>query len=372
MPTRAPATTPAAIPSLADYAASRAALLAAAEEAGATVTSYGHPLAGPDGGPLATDVARFGAPIGEADAVVLLSSGLHGVEGHAGNGLQQLLVASGRLTSLPTRTAVALVHAVNPYGFAWSRRVDHENIDVNRNFLADYDHLPENPLYGRVDHLLNPSHLDLQDHTFLHELAAFWAEVGDVTMFKTVSGGQYDFPRGVQFGGQRATWSRQTLQRLWADQLAGARSGVELDIHTGLGPLGRLTVFQTADEHEAAAQRGAEWFPTTCFRSDRTGEAEAVDHGLMGPGFDAWAGDALETSAFVLEFGTHDPTQGVTVFRADNWLHQHGDPRSEVGGTIAAMMRDFFFVEDPAWRADVAEQGMAAIHAALDGITAEA
>ena len=76
----------------------------------------------------------------------------------------------------------------------------------------------------------------------------------------------------------------------------------------------------------------------------------------------------IDTNTFVLEFGTHDPTQGVTVFRVDNWLHQHGDPTSALGERIRAEMRDFFFVDDEGWRSSVAEQGLAAIHATLDGI----
>lgn len=357
------------IPHLSDFATSRTTLLGAAEAAGATLASYPHPLLGPHGEALSTDTARFGAPIGEARTVVLISSGLHGVEGHAGNGLQHLLIAGGRLGALATGVAVVLIHAVNPYGMAWSRRVDHQNIDVNRNFV-DYSDLPTNERYADIDRYLNPTDgvFDLDDTNYLQPLLDFWAEVGDAVAFETISGGQYTHPRGVQFGGQESTWSRRTLERIWEDHLVGASRAVALDLHTGLGPLGRLTVFQTADEHESAARAGAAWFPGWLLRSDRS---TTVDHGIMGPGFDRWAdertGGKLDTSAFVLEFGTHDPVTGVSVFRADNWLHNHGDPASETGLEIARRTRDFFFVDDEGWRRDVADTGMAAINAALDG-----
>ncbi len=351
------------IPPAADLTTSRARVLAAAEEAGATLATYPHPRPGPDGEGLSTDTARFGAPIGRARTVVLLSSGLHGVEGHAGSGVQQLLLDSGRLAALPDDVAVVLVHAVNPYGFAWSRRVVHENIDVNRNFV-DYAVLPENPRYGDVDAILNPAELDLDDRSFLGDLLAFWAEVGDDIAFRTISGGQYSHPRGVQFGGQGASWSRRTLEQIWDRELEGAAEAVALDVHTGLGPLGRLTVFQTADATEAAAEAGAAWFPEHIYRADRTG---SVDHGLMGPGLDEWAGGRLAAATFVLEVGTHEPTEGVSVFRADNWLHHHGDPSSEVGRRIRQQVRDFFFVDDTGWRTDVADQVLAAVHTTLDG-----
>ena len=150
------------------YAHERATFLDEAAGLGGQLSAVVHPLRGPDGEELATDIARFGAPIGRADRVVMMTSGLHGVEGHAGHGVQRQLMASGRLGSLPDGMAVVLVHGVNPFGWAWSRRVDHENVDVNRNFV-DYGALPQNPLYAEVGPLLNPDddELDLADTSFL-------------------------------------------------------------------------------------------------------------------------------------------------------------------------------------------------------------
>jgi hypothetical protein len=72
----------------------------------------------------------------------------------------------------------------------------------------------------------------------------------------------------------------------------------------------------------------------------------------------------------VVEFGTLDELVVLGAMRADNWLHHHGDPTSPVGEAVRARTRDAFFVEDPAWRARVAEDGMACVHAALDAVEA--
>src|SRR5690606_39012055 len=103
----------------------------------------------------------------------------------------------------------------------------------------------------------------------------------------TLNGGQYTHPEGVQFGGRHVSWSRRTLEQIWSEQLVGARLAVNLDVHTGLGPMGRLTVFQTADDHDLAAQLGSTWYPEHVFRVPREVE-DPIDHGLLGPGFDAW------------------------------------------------------------------------------------
>src|SRR3954447_1422406 len=69
------------------YATARAAFLAAADAAGATIESTPHPRLGVEGEPLAVDVASLGPA--DADDVVLVVSGTHGVEGYAGSALQR-------------------------------------------------------------------------------------------------------------------------------------------------------------------------------------------------------------------------------------------------------------------------------------------
>jgi hypothetical protein len=67
-----------------------------------------------------------------------------------------------------------------------------------------------------------------------------------------------------------------------------------------------------------------------------------------------------------VEFGTEPDAVVLTAMRADNWLHAHGTPRSELGERIRARTRDAFFLDDEGWRTAVADEGMATIHAALD------
>jgi hypothetical protein len=96
--------------------------------------AHAHPLLGRDGELLAMDVARFGAA--DAPAVLILSSGCHGVEGYCGSGVQNALLADAGFHAAAARAGVALlyIHALNPYGFSWLRRTTHENVDLNRNF----------------------------------------------------------------------------------------------------------------------------------------------------------------------------------------------------------------------------------------------
>ena len=68
------------------YADSRERFLDSARRAGADVVTFDHPMRGMDGEELAIDVATAGPA--DADAVLLIVSGTHGVEGFTGSALQ--------------------------------------------------------------------------------------------------------------------------------------------------------------------------------------------------------------------------------------------------------------------------------------------
>ena len=77
------------------------------------------------------------------------------MEAFAGSAIQLLSLDEG-LPDLPEDAALILVHVVNPYGMAWLRRFNEENVDLNRNFLGPeekYDGAPED--YEKFDSFLS-------------------------------------------------------------------------------------------------------------------------------------------------------------------------------------------------------------------------
>ena len=69
---------------------------------------------------LTTNVARIGPD--DAANVLVLISGTHGVEGFCGSACQSAAVCLGLFDDLPAHSAVILIHAINPFGFAFFRR----------------------------------------------------------------------------------------------------------------------------------------------------------------------------------------------------------------------------------------------------------
>src|SRR5205823_5190293 len=132
---------------------------AAAAALGARLEAFPTPAAGPDGEPLdlTIDAAVHGAE--RPRRVVLLTSGLHGVEGLVGSAVQVAVLDRLAGRQPPPDTAVVLLHALCPYGFDQLRRANEDNVDLNRNFLRPGEAFAGSPPgYAALDHLLNPAH----------------------------------------------------------------------------------------------------------------------------------------------------------------------------------------------------------------------
>ena len=350
----------------ASYADARAGFLHACVDADAELTSHRHPRPGPGGRALFLDTARLGAP--DARRVLFVTSGTHGIEGFAGSAIQTVLVQTGLPARLPADVALVLVHAVNPFGFAWLRRVNEDNVDLNRNFARADESLPENPDYDRLYDALNPTAID--DPTLAaaqNTVRRFEQDAGPAAAYRALSGGQYGHPRGIQYGGRGPTWSNRVLRDVWGHHAGGAAVAVLVDLHSGLGPCGTGLLFQTARDTSREARLAAAWWPDVIRSEPATAGDAALATGLIGPAFTAAHPQAAAVGV-VLEFGTRPMHEVALAVVKDNWLEHHGRRDSDVGRAIGAEMRHAFLLEDAAWRDTICRRAEQVIDAALGGM----
>ena len=343
------------------YAQARARFLAAAQDAGATITTHGHHLTGPDGGELAIDVAELGPA--DANDAVLVVSGTHGVEGYAGSALQSrwLTKATG---DRPEHVRLVMVHALNPHGFAWVQRVNEDNVDLNRNFI-DWDKPPPtNPGYDDLADDLVPKRWDAQtQEQTAASLLDHLGRLGAAEAQSVISGGQYSHPQGIFYGGDGPTWSNRWL-RAWAPaELATCQRLVVIDLHTGLGPWGHGEFIVHLGSADPGYRRAAEMWGDV--KSPLVGDT--VSSSLTGDWLDAFDHvlPNVEITSTALEFGTVDPITVLQALRADAWLRAHGDPTGPDAPAVRAMVRAAFADDDPAWMATLWRQFAPALEASL-------
>jgi hypothetical protein len=350
------------------YGQARDRFLHACSASGARVTSHAHPLDGPGGAPLFLDEARLGDE--RAARVLFVASGTHGIEGFCGSAIQSYLLHDGAFARLPAEIAVVLVHAINPWGFAWLRRVNEDNVDVNRNFLDHDAPHPENVDYDALHDALNPDSLEPEVIARgWATLQAFEREHGWSAAYRAMSGGQYRHPRGVQYGGVRPVWSNVVLRDVWARNAARARIAAFVDLHSGLGPCGAGLLFQTAPADSVAARLASAWWPDVARAEPAAGSDAALVSGLIGPAFVAALPQASAVGV-VLEFGTRPMAEVALAVQADNWLAQHGTRESDQGREIERRMRDAFLIDDDEWKEKVCTRAREVAQQALAGMVA--
>ena len=348
------------------YAQARSRFLAAAEACGAEVTTYAHPLKGREGEDLAMELARIGPA--HATKALLILSGTHGIEGYCGSGTQSAWLSEGAWKKRSEDTAIFLVHAVNPYGFSWQRRVNEDNVDLNRNFVDFAQPLPANPGYAELVAALCPKTWDEETQRAGQiALDAYAAKHGAAAMIQAVSGGQYEFPEGIFYGGQAPSWSRRSLFDILDRHFMQVRTLAVVDLHTGLGPKGY-------GERICDAKRGSKertWTEElygddiTCFYDGTSVSAEIQGDILIGV---TRALPQALVSAVALEFGTVPREEVRLANRADNWLHLYGDVTSERGQAIKAQIRDAFYPKSAPWCEKVTQRAFETFDLALNAL----
>ncbi|MCY4635056.1 MAG: M14 family metallopeptidase [Acidobacteria bacterium] len=320
----------------------------AARAAAAPLERHVLPGHGPDGCDLAIDVALVGAR--NPRRAVVVSSGLHGVEGFFGCAVQLAWLRRFRegASPIPGGTLVVLLHAVNPFGFAWRRRANEDNVDLNRNFLADgetYGGVPEH--YDRVHDLLNPATPPPRLDAF--RLRAAWAvrRHGLSVLQNAVATGQYEHSSGLFFGGREAAASTRLVQdRFWSWTRA-AEEVLHLDLHTGLGDYAdyRLLV-------EPPHLHDLEWY-RSLFDPERVaavgGDTPYAARGVMGAWLARHAGPRRYRFA-CLEFGTYGPLRVLAALRAENRAHHHSVASAAAYGRAKRELVECFCPARGPWR----------------------
>ncbi len=354
----------------ADYAASRAGFLAAAEAAGARLEHLPHPGSGPDGAPLATDVAVLGDPA--AERLLLANSATHGVEGFCGAGVMTAWLGAGCPGARPERVRVVLIHAINPHGFAWLRRVNEDNVDLNRNFVAHDGPSEPDPDYSALMTVLLPEHWNAEsERRFQTAWQALVDRLGPDGAQALLSRGQYVEPAGLFYGGRAPVWSNRTFRDILERHLRGVRHLAFIDFHTGLGPFGHGELIHRAPPGSDERRRLEDWITHGLTSpTDGTTASAARSEGLIENALRAHA-SSLSVTALTAEFGTYPLTQILAALRADNWLHQRGQLDSDIGQAIKATMRERFAPAHPDWRALVALRGQQLLAHLIAGLAGE-
>ena len=206
----------------ATYFQARESFIAKAKAGDAEHQSHTHPMSPhPSGEVFGVDTAWYGPR--DAETVLVMISGTHGLELFSGSAMQRLWMDK-HANAKPERLGVLLIHAINPYGSVYGSRTTENHVDLNRNFI-DFTNKPDPyPLTNKVQNALcrsNPKGPRLL--SVMAQLLWLSARYGKSKILNEVVAGQYQRPDGIGYGGRAVEWSNTILKDIVSRYLVKAK-----------------------------------------------------------------------------------------------------------------------------------------------------
>lgn len=346
------------------YFSARKAFIALANRAiefQGKLLAYPCPGNTPDGEALITDSVWLGQE--KASKVLVLLAGTHGVEGFVGSAIELDFLHSlvnGEIR-IPDDTAILVVHALTPWGYAWLRRCDENGVDLNRNAVDFSEALPENKGYEALrDVLFSP---DAQARN--QACAEYGRQYGRTALEIAISGGQYTDPDGPFYGGDKAAHGRAVTEELIRHFKLAERDLAVIDLHSGLGPYGYGEIICDHPPGSEGIRVAQTWYGDSVTLPAFGTSSSVPKAGLIDY---IWHGVMNSRSCYVtLEFGTYVTDELFEVILKDHQLWAQQDNRSD-RLAHSRLMRRHFCPDDKHWKASVLFRARQVVYQALQGL----
>ena len=331
-----------------------------------------HPHAVDEGDGLYIDTYYLPSTAEQTNLIVL-TTGVHGIEGYIGSVMLDVFFGEIYPGLNPDNTGVLVVANVNPYGMKYMRRYNENNVDLNRNFILDWENfdLATNKDYPKVDTFLGPT--GKIGNALWHEVG-FYLSLGKAAIAEgadTVSdallGGQYEYPQGVYYGGTGDEASTVYLKDVFARCLDSTYENVvHIDIHSGYGPRYNMVIFNSvfetmneADSREAfgydhiIAHDSEAFYATTGDTTDyfyRLAEHMGTDKALFSTCFEfGTIGDEFFDTILSLKYTVDE--------NRNHWYPTDNATSAEI---VRQNYLELFYPTEKAWREKAVEDFTAA------------
>lgn len=311
------------------------------------------------------------------DNLVVLTTGVHGMEGYIGSVMLDVFFEEIYPTLNTDTTGVLIIANVNPYGMKYMRRYNENNVDLNRNFILDWENfdLSSNKDYPEVKEFLQPE--GKVGNALWHEVG-FYGNLAKEALTKgadkvsdALLTGQYEYPQGVYYGGNGDEKSTTYLKGVFNNCLDGEYANiVHIDIHSGYGPRYNMVIFNSVYETmtEAETQKAfgydyvishdsESFYATTGDTTDyfyRLAESKNTDKELFSTCFEfGTIGDSFMDSILSLKYTVDE--------NREHWYPTNNKVTKEV---ISENYKELFYPTETQWR----EKTVADFKTATEGV----
>ena len=306
----------------------------------------------------------------KTERLLVITSGVHGIEGYTGSAIQLMMLHEFADEFDRQRTGYLFVHAVNPYGFKFHRRATESSVNLNRNFSTMSDmYLKENEAYAKISNQLEPQGqvtspiARIVETSFGLGSQIISGKLSLSELTKGIGEGQYQFPRGLEYGGHENEPQTKDFISYLAEISQPYQDIIMLDLHTGLGESYQLhlmpgdagrsvdpilfeklfNITQDSSIYKYTPNTAAGFYPTT-------GDITNLLPQIMGA--------HQRAVSITMEFGTigNGPIPKLkTVNRLilENQGFHFGYSSSHVQQHVQASFDELFFPKEAFWRTNV-------------------
>ncbi len=306
--------------------------------------------------------------------VLFFTSGEHGIEGYAGAAMIHLFTEEYLDRVDPNTTGICFIHALNPWGMRNFRRVTENNVDLNRNYLYNRSSVPEdvNEYYERESELFLP-HVKIKDLSkekmkLQAQLVKALAEEGYSAIKEAKGMGQFQFERGVYYGGEKEEETAVFLKKIQNKLLSDYSRVIHMDWHTALGPSNEITMVVSSEDKREEEElktkfdlRNIQKFTPEKVKGDSTNHFHKLKN-------EQYPSTYLFSALF--EFGTFgtgkkaELREFMTIV-LENRLYWEGAEKQEDREWILSEFREMFYPLNDDWKKSVLAEGRLGMEAVL-------
>jgi predicted deacylase len=309
--------------------------------------------------------------------ILVITTGQHGAEGIVGSAILKLFLKEYLFRLDPQDTGLLLVHAINPWGMEHNRRVNPNNVDLNRNFLSGETTFTQagNQSYRQLNTFFNPKH-SLRGGIgakmkFYSRLIRILFSPGEAVLRAGFLGGQYEFPQGVYFGGQQIEEETRVMMRLLREVVQEYSHILHLDMHSGYGPRYQMSLVNSTLEPRSSQElQQAFYYPLAV--STTPDEFYSMQGDMIEWLYQLVQNEFPEKQLFAtaFEFGTFGDTllAGLRSLRAiisENQLYWHGAASDGAARKARTEFSELFCPTEKSWREKAVEDARKAFEGIL-------
>jgi len=296
------------------------------------------------------------------EKVLVLTTAEHGIEGYVGSAMQQRFIDKFLSRLDPHTTGLLLVHAINPWGMKHHRRVNPNNVDLNRSFVYDGSfEKTSNPDYDLLLEIIRADRplksLAPANPGYYLKLAGKALQMGWPALKSAFLLGQYRHPNGLFYGGEGYQEETKVLIDLYRQALGAYDQILHLDMHTGYGPRYQMSIVNSVHEKRSSGEF-VEKFKYPLVVAANPQEFYAIQGDMVDYEYELWQhefpGKKLFATAF--EFGTYgDGFRGnagmMRVMSFENQLYWGGTDDAKLAAKVKGDFEELFNPASPEWKA---------------------